>query len=91
MHLILTGATGTVGFPILRQCLVSPQITHLSILAWRDFRLPPDLDATKARVLVHKDFSVHGPEILAQLEGAEGCIWAQGTSQNGVRAECVCF
>ncbi|KAJ7081015.1 hypothetical protein C8R44DRAFT_906658 [Mycena epipterygia] len=87
MHLILTGATGTVSFPIFRHCLTSPQITRLSILARRDFALPPDLDTSKARVLMHKDFSVYGPEVLAQLDGAEGCIWAQGTSQNGVRVE----
>ncbi|KAJ7144289.1 hypothetical protein C8R44DRAFT_973872 [Mycena epipterygia] len=87
MHLILTGATGTVGSPILRHCIASPQITRLSILARYDFAFPPDFDASKAHVLVHKNFSVYGPDVLAQLEGAEGCIWAQGTSQNAVRVE----
>ncbi|KAJ6608278.1 hypothetical protein B0H10DRAFT_2068247 [Mycena sp. CBHHK59/15] len=40
MHLILTGATGTVGAPILRHCPAAPSITQLSILSRRPFALP---------------------------------------------------
>ncbi|KAJ7480936.1 hypothetical protein FB451DRAFT_1238804 [Mycena latifolia] len=87
MHLILTGATGTVGAPILRHCLGSPQVTRLSILARRQFALPDDLDGGKARILVHEDYASYPPDIMAQLQGADGCIWAQGTSQNLVSAD----
>ncbi|KAJ6556835.1 hypothetical protein DFH09DRAFT_987200 [Mycena vulgaris] len=87
MHLILTGATGTVGAPILRHCLRSPQITRLFILARGEFSLPHDLDTAKARILVHTDYASYPPDILAQLQGADGCIWAQGTSQNAVSTE----
>ncbi|KAF8181893.1 hypothetical protein K438DRAFT_2168237 [Mycena galopus ATCC 62051] len=84
MHLILTGATGTVGAPILRHCLVSSQVTQLSILARRTFGLPKDLDTTKARIIVHEDYASYPSELLERLKGADGCIWAQGTSQYSV-------
>ncbi|KAJ6608274.1 hypothetical protein B0H10DRAFT_1816185 [Mycena sp. CBHHK59/15] len=82
MHLILTGATGTVGAPILRHCLAAPSITQLSILSRRPFALPPN--AAKARVIVHADYAAYPPDVLAALHGAEACIWAQGTSQTAV-------
>lgn len=87
MHLILTGATGTVGAPILRHCLASPEVTRLSILARQQFALPKDLDAGKARIFVHEDYGSYPPDMLAELHGADGCIWAQGTSQNSVSVE----
>ncbi|KAJ7849610.1 hypothetical protein B0H13DRAFT_2088346 [Mycena leptocephala] len=87
MHLILTGATGTVGAPILRHCLASAEVTRLSILARQQFALPKDLDAGKARIFVHEDYGSYPPDMLAELHGADGCIWAQGTSQNSVSVD----
>ncbi|KAJ7839145.1 hypothetical protein B0H14DRAFT_3086992 [Mycena olivaceomarginata] len=84
MHLILTGATGTVGAPILRHCLESAQITQLSILARKPFTLPEGLNVTKARTIIHEDYAAYSPDVLEHLQGADGCIWAQGTSQTSV-------
>jgi hypothetical protein len=84
MHIILTGATGTVGAAVLQRCLSSPNITQLSILSRRQFLLPTgnDLDVHKARVIVHEDYSSYPDELLSStLRGAEACIWAQGVSQ----------
>ncbi|KAJ6609354.1 hypothetical protein B0H10DRAFT_2166342 [Mycena sp. CBHHK59/15] len=50
MHIILTGATGTVGNAVLHCCLASPKVTRLSILTRRQFALPAGngLDTQKA-------------------------------------------
>ena len=91
MHLILTGATGTVGTGILKYCLSSPRVTQLSILSRRPFDLPsgPGLDPTKARVIVHTDYTNYPNEVLEQLKDAHGVVWAQGISQAQVNAESV--
>lgn len=87
MHIILTGATGTVGAAVLQHCLASPIITQLSILSRRQFALPTgnDLDIQKARVIVHGDYLTYPDDLLSNaLRGAQGCIWAQGISQSEV-------
>ncbi|MCJ1246231.1 hypothetical protein MMC30_003437 [Trapelia coarctata] len=35
-------------------------------------------------VIIHKNFSTYGPEVLEKLSGAEGCVWALGISANSV-------
>jgi uncharacterized protein YbjT (DUF2867 family) len=89
MHIILTGATGTIGADVLRHCLATPNITKLSILSRRQFDLPVDnkFDVQKAHVIVHKDFSTYPEELTTLLKGSEGCIWAQGISQTEVSKE----
>ncbi|KAJ6475949.1 hypothetical protein C8R47DRAFT_1052224 [Mycena vitilis] len=84
MHLILTGATGTVGAPILRHCLGSPQVTQLAILTRRQFTMPEGMNISKAQVIIHQDYASYPEDVLAKLRGADGCIWAQGTSQTAV-------
>ncbi|KDQ16654.1 hypothetical protein BOTBODRAFT_106708 [Botryobasidium botryosum FD-172 SS1] len=89
MHLILTGATGTVGGPVLQRCLASPNVTKLSILSRRQFALPvgDNLDVAKAQIYVHEDYSTYPDELARKLQGADGCIWAQGVSQTEVSKE----
>ncbi|KAF5361784.1 hypothetical protein D9756_002536 [Leucocoprinus leucothites] len=86
MHLILTGATGTVGNAVLTHCLASPKITRLSILSRKDFSLPQGekLDTTKAEVIVHTNYTEYPPSLLEKLKGSDGCVWAQGISQTQV-------
>ncbi|KAF7303144.1 ARM repeat-containing protein [Mycena kentingensis (nom. inval.)] len=86
MHVILTGATGLVGGYVLRACLAEPAITQLSILSRRNFTLPTDLDATKARIFVHTDYTSYAA-VSEELKGASACIWAQGISQTRVSKE----
>jgi len=92
MHLIVTGATGWVGYGVLQHCLANPNVTRLSILSRRNFELPtsPQYDASKANIIVHKDYTSYPAQILDQLKGAEGVVWAQGISQTEVNRECVC-
>ncbi|KAJ6520161.1 hypothetical protein C8R45DRAFT_853682 [Mycena sanguinolenta] len=89
MHIILTGATGTVGYPVLRQCLASPNITRVSILSRRQFTLPSGdgLDTQKAQIIVHDNFAAYPSTLTDLLQGADGCVWAQGISQTQVSKE----
>ncbi|KDQ20965.1 hypothetical protein BOTBODRAFT_81707, partial [Botryobasidium botryosum FD-172 SS1] len=86
MHIILTGATGLIGASVLQRCLSSPNVTQLSILSRRDFALPvgDTLDTKKAQIFVHTDYTSYPAELVQKLKGADGCIWAQGVSQNDV-------
>lgn len=85
MHLILTGATGLVGAGVLYDMLNVPAITKVTILSRRP--VPMVEGHPKANVIIHKDFTNYPPELLNQLEGAEGCVWAQGVSVNDVSKE----
>ena len=38
-------------------------------------------------VIIHHDYLAYPPEVLEQLQSAEGCVWAQGVSQNDVSKE----
>ncbi|KAL4783923.1 hypothetical protein BJX76DRAFT_328501 [Aspergillus varians] len=87
MRLILTGATGVVGSAALNHILSLPkgEITALYILS----RSPVPMAENQPNVTViqHKNFNEYSPELLEQLKGADGCIWAQGISQTLVSKE----
>jgi uncharacterized protein YbjT (DUF2867 family) len=90
MHIILTGATGTVGSAVLTNLLASPAVSRLSILSRRQFDLPTgeNLNVKKANIIIHEDYLSYPEELLkGALEGAQGCIWAQGISQTQVNEE----
>jgi len=87
MHLILSGATGTVGYNVLLCCLASPSVERVTVLSRSDFVLPQG--AAKAQIIVHTDYNAYPPALLEQLKGCDGCIWAQGTSQTKVSKEFV--
>jgi uncharacterized protein YbjT (DUF2867 family) len=82
MHLILTGATGLVGSGALDAMLRNSAVSKISILSRRP--VPMADGHEKANVIIHKDFNKYEPEVLEQLKGARGVVWALGTSQNGV-------
>ena len=82
MHLILTGATGLVGSACLQQMLAEKSITKISILSRRPVAMASD--HPQVQVILHKDFSSYDPSVLKKLEGAQGCVWAQGTGSNSV-------
>lgn len=87
MHLILTGATGLVGGAVLHHMLSTPSITQISILSRRP--VPQAAGHSKAHVIIQTDFNTYPSEILNQLKGAEGVIWAQGISVTQVTKEHV--
>ncbi|KAI1471521.1 uncharacterized protein F4812DRAFT_414377 [Daldinia caldariorum] len=77
MKIIITGATGFVGSEVVRQAIADEAITHAFVLTRKP--LPEDISKSeKITIIEHKDFSTYPPELLAQLTGAEGCVWAIG-------------
>ncbi|KAI1780316.1 hypothetical protein F4818DRAFT_395339 [Hypoxylon cercidicola] len=77
MRIIITGATGYVGGEVVRQAITNERITHAFVLTRKP--LPDDISKSeKVTVIEHKDFSTWPPEVLEQLAGAEGCVWAIG-------------
>jgi uncharacterized protein YbjT (DUF2867 family) len=87
MHLILTGATGLVGSAVLHHMLSTPSISQISILSRRP--VPQAEGHVKAKVIIHKDFNTYTSDVLEQLKGAEGVVWAQGISVTQVTKEYV--
>lgn len=85
MHLILTGATGLVGSGVLHHMINTPSITAVSVLSRRP--VPQAEGHEKVKVIIHKDYTSYPSELLEQLRGAEGCVWAQGISITQVTKE----
>jgi uncharacterized protein YbjT (DUF2867 family) len=71
MKVILTGATGRIGGAALQSALSNPAITTVIVLSRRDI----NTQHAKLQTIIKKDFMQYTPEELAQLEGAEACIW----------------
>ncbi len=84
MHLILTGATGIVGSGVLTALLSTTTITRISILSRRPLPVLASRNPEKINIIVHSDYHTYPSEVLDQLKGAKGCIWAQGISSNGM-------
>jgi hypothetical protein len=87
MHVILTGATGLVGSAALEAMIKAQDITKISILSRRPVPMADDAKDPRINVILHKDFEKYDSEVLKQLQGAKGCVWALGISQNKVDKE----
>ncbi|KAF3930173.1 hypothetical protein ABW19_dt0210352 [Dactylella cylindrospora] len=84
-HIIITGATGLAGSFVLQYALSSPAISKVSILSRRPVSAAEG--NPKANVIIHKDFNSYPPEVLSQLSGAVGVVWAQGISSVGMKED----
>lgn len=89
MHLILTGATGLVGSATLDAMLKMKDITKISVLSRRPVPMADDAKDARVNVIIHRDFESYPPELLEQLRGASGAVWALGISQTQVSSEYV--
>jgi uncharacterized protein YbjT (DUF2867 family) len=87
MRLILTGATGLVGSSVLDAMLMSKDVTKISILSRKP--VPMAANDPRVNVILHKDFEKYEPQVLQQLQGANGVVWALGISQLKVTKESV--
>ena len=87
MHVILTGATGLAGSGVLHHMLTNETIQTISILSRR--AVPMAEGQSKAKVIIHTDFTSYPDSLLQQLKGAEGCVWALGASQTEVTKSSV--
>lgn len=84
MHLILTGATGLVGSAVLDAMIKTKDVTKISIISRRPVRMAEDARDPRINVIIHKDFEKYDKNLLEQLKGATGVVWALGISQNAV-------
>lgn len=87
MHLILTGATGLCGSGVLDAMIKMKEVTKISILSRRPVRMAEDANDPRINVILHKDFENYDSDLLKQLKGASGVVWALGISQTEVDAE----
>lgn len=71
MKIILTGATGRIGGAALQSALSNPAINTVVVLSRRAI----DVQHTKLQTIIKKDYMQYSAEEIAQLEGAEACIW----------------
>ncbi|KAF2164725.1 hypothetical protein M409DRAFT_67822 [Zasmidium cellare ATCC 36951] len=79
MKVILSGATGFIGGNVLKRLLAVPSITLIVALS----RRPLQTSDPKLKVVIHKDFLKYDDETLAQLQGAQACIWCLGKATSG--------
>lgn len=87
MHLILTGATGLIGSSVLDAMLKMKDVTKISVLSRRPVPMAEQANDPRVKVIIHKDFTKYGSDVLGELRGATGAVWALGTSQNKVSSE----
>lgn len=87
MHLVLTGATGLCGSGVLDAMIKMKDVTKISIISRRPVKMAEDANDPRINIILHKDFEHYGPDLLSQLKGATGCVWALGISQTQVGAE----
>ena len=83
MHVVLTGATGSIGKEILRQCIKSTAISHITVLGRRSPTIP---STDKFEFIKHTDFTTYPTELLDRLRAqeAKACIWCLGVSTSRV-------
>lgn len=87
MHLILTGATGLVGSSVLEAMIKATDVTKISVLSRRPIPFAEDVKSPKVNIIIHNDFTQYDANLLSQLRGAQGCVWALGISQSKVGKE----
>lgn len=87
MHLILTGPTGLVGSGVLDAMLKMKDVTKISILSRRPVPMAEQANDPRVKVIIHKDFTKYDSEVLRELKGANGAVWALGISQTKVSSE----
>ena len=75
MKVVVTGATGTAGVEIVKQCIADPRITQIVIITRTNVR--GDVEShPKVEVNLHTDFAHYSEALLQRLEGAEACLWS---------------
>lgn len=87
MHLILTGSTGLVGSAVLDAMLKMTDVTKISLISRRPVQMAEDAKDPRVKVILHNDSEKYDTDLLGKVEGAEGCVWALGTSQTKAEKE----
>jgi len=83
MKIILTGSSGFIGTEVLTQAISNPNITSIVVLSRKP--LPEQVTSnSKVNVVIIEDFTSYTPDVLKQLEGADGCVWAIGAKSTNI-------
>lgn len=77
MKVVLSGATGFIGYEVLTQCLNHPSITSVIALTRRDLNLAAN---SKVKVIKVKDFTSYDEATVDELRTADAAIWCMGTN-----------
>ncbi|KAJ7473642.1 hypothetical protein B0H11DRAFT_2036690 [Mycena galericulata] len=80
--IIITGATGRIGSACLARCLSHPDVRLIVALTRRPID-SAEASNPKLKNLIVSDFSALSAEVLAELEGANACIWSLGQNSEG--------
>ncbi|KAJ4269765.1 hypothetical protein NW762_001433 [Fusarium torreyae] len=84
MKLVVGGSTGFLGTEVIRQALLSPEITEVVALARRVTHIPFGLDEEavepKFESVVCDDFSSYPQDVKDAVSGADACIWLVGVT-----------
>jgi nucleoside-diphosphate-sugar epimerase len=75
MKVIVSGATGLVAAAVVHQSLAHPQITQVVALSRRAVNLPGNVDKSKFKQVLIKDYNEYPEDVLQELRGAHACIW----------------
>ncbi|KAF5369458.1 hypothetical protein D9758_002803 [Tetrapyrgos nigripes] len=87
MKVILAGATGAAGSQILRDLVSDPAVESITVLgrralpSWLSSALPNN---DKTTTMVVDDFLNYPADLRLKLTEHDACIWALGTSSNGM-------
>lgn len=74
MKVILAGATGDVGFAVLKRCIEDKRISRVTALTLNE--VPKELSKhAKVTILKQDDYTNISDFQLFQLRDAEACIW----------------
>ncbi len=73
MKIILSGCTGFIGAEVLAQCLKHPAVQSVVALVRRS--IPQTINHPKLKTVIMKDFTTYPDNVLAELSGADACIW----------------
>jgi uncharacterized protein YbjT (DUF2867 family) len=82
MKLIITGATGMVGYEVLRQAIAANDIESITIIV----RRPTDVMHPKLKTIIQQNFLDYS-NLSDVFKNNDACIWCLGISQNLVSKE----
>lgn len=76
------------GLNIYRAALTDPSISAVTLLLRREmpsWAVLPANAAEKTTTIIHDDFASYPSDLASRLAQHDACIWALGTSSNGVK------
>lgn len=82
MKILITGATGMVGYEVLNQALLDNEIKTVTALV----RKPLTVNNEKLKVIVHADF-INYSYLDELFKEQDACIWCLGISQTKTKSE----